>query len=91
MFSLPVLELGLVAVVGGEHRQLAVGAGIPGVKPYTVSVARRVVHLLKQMQVLERAAAVFLFRVILADDVVVVIVDIHLLVVVGVSVIGGRR
>ena len=42
------------------------------------------------MQVLERPGAVALFRVILPDDVLVLVVDVYLLVVVGVLVIVGR-
>ena len=91
LFALAVLEVGGVAVVGREHRKLAVGVDIPGVQTQPVAFARVVVHLLQEVQVLERAAAVPLFRVILPDDVVVVIVDVYLLVVVGVLVVVGRR
>ena len=43
------------------------------------------------MQVLERTAAVALHRMILPDDVLIVVIDIDLLVVVGVLVFVGRR
>ena len=42
------------------------------------------------MQVLERPGAVALFRVVLPDDVLVLVVDVYLLVVIGVLVIVGR-
>ena len=64
---------------------------IPGVQSHLVAVARVVVHLLQQVQVLKRAAAVALHGVILSDDVLVVVVDVDLLVVVGVLVVVGRR
>lgn len=90
LFSLAVLEVGCISIVGRQHRKFPVGVDIPGVQPETVAFPGIVIHFLKQMQVLERPGAVALFRVILSDDVLILVVDVYLFVVVGVLVIVRR-
>ena len=91
VFALAVIHLGCVAIIGSEHLQLAVGVDVPRIQAETVATPRIIVGLLQDVQILERSAAVVLRGVVLADDIVVGIVDVLFLVVVAVLVLVGRR
>ena len=91
LFALAVLEVGRIAIVGGQHRKFPVGVYIPGVQPQFVAFAGIVIDFLKQVQVLERPGAVALHGVVLSDDVLVLVVNIDFFVVVGVFIVVGRR
>ena len=91
MLTLAVIELGSLTVVGGEHRQLAVGVYVPRTQTETLAAIGVIVGLLQDMQILERATAVALNGVVLADDSVIIVVDILLLIVVAVLIFVGRR
>ena len=86
MLALAVVELGGLTVVGGEHRQLAIGVYVPRTQAETLATIGVIIGLLQNMQILERAAAVTLNGVILAYDVVVIVVDILLLVVIAILI-----
>ena len=87
LLPLAVLEIGGIAVVGREHRKFPVGIDVPRIQTQFIAFAGIVIDLLKQMQVLERSAAVALLGVVLPDDVLLLVVDVYLLVVVGVFII----
>lgn len=90
LLALAVVEVG-VGIVGGEYRQLAVGIDIPGVKAKAVAVLVVVVHLLQGVKILERPRHIALRRVILSYDIMVVVVDIHFFIVVGIFIVVWRR
>ena len=90
LLALAVLKVGRVAMVDGEHGQLAVRVDVPGIESEPVVLARVVVDLLQEVEVLERSAAVAFYGVVLVDDVHLLIVDVLLLVVVSILVVVGR-
>ena len=87
LLTLSVIKVGFVAVVYGKHCQLAVRVYVPRIKANTVALARVVVDLLKQMEVLVRTATISLHGVVLVYNIHILIVDILLFVVVAIFVI----
>lgn len=92
MFALLVGVVGVVLVIDDQHRQSPVGIEIPGRQSETVAVAAVVVDLLQDVQVVEIPAFVPFHRIVLADDVVIVVVDVQFLLVITVLEVGeGHR
>ena len=91
LFTLFVAILRIGTIIDVEHRNAAPRMDIPRLQSEPVAPARVVISLLEHVQVVEIPALVPLDGIVRADDVAVVIVDIHLLVVVPIPEIVGRR
>ena len=91
LFTLFVAILRIGTIIDVEHRNAAPRMDIPRLQSEPVAPARVVISLLEHVQVVEIPALVPLDGIVRADDVAVVIVDIHLLVVVPIPEIEEQK
>ena len=90
MLALAIIERLLLAVVGRQHRQLAIRVGVPRIQSDAVAPTRIVVRLLQHVQILERAATVAFDGIVLPHDVHLLVVDILFFVVIAILVLVWR-
>ena len=91
VLALTILKVGFLAMIHGEHGQLAVGIDIPGIQTQAVALQGIVVHLLKDIEVAKGTTTVTIDGIVLGDYVHILIVDIHLLVPIAEFVVVGGR
>ena len=91
LLTLSILEVSGIAVVDGQHRQLSIRIDVPRIESQAVALARVVVDLLQQVKIFVSTATIAFNRIVLVDDIHLLVVDVYLLVVVAVFIVVWRR